>query len=409
MDALLDLVSEHGYADVTVEQIARRAGGRPGELEELFGSKEGCAIAVLEGIAEDNLRVVRRAFESAWQWPDSLRAAAYAQAQWIQENPEKMRFGMLEMLWASELTSAVRDNLIAEYLDMVDAGRSVASDPGAVPALAAESVIGSIAQTMTRSGNIGDDDLDPFAPIPEMMYLAVRPYLGEEAARKELTMARPQTKTETQVLPRGRHGLPRELVVENQRARLISGMIGTVAEQGYAKATIANVIAAARVSRKTFYESFANREDCYRAAYEATFEFLRDRVAAGSENEEWPESVRAGIAAFLESLGAHPDLAAFFLISPGSVGDESAERHRTAIRELVDVLLAKMPADSEFSAATEIRAEALAGGLSRLAAMQVSSDRATELPALLPDLVELFLRPYLGIEEAIRVAREDER
>jgi AcrR family transcriptional regulator len=213
--------------------------------------------------------------------------------------------------------------------------------------------------------------------------------------------------TKAKALPRGRHGLPRELIVENQRSRLISGMIETVAEQGYGKATIANVIAAARVSRKTFYESFANREDCYRAAYEASFEFVREQVTTGASTEGWPDSVRGGLASFLESLAAHPPLAAFFLISPASVGDEAAERHHTAIRELVEVLLTKMPADPQGNPATEIRTEALAGGLLRLASMQVSSGRAEELPALLPDLVELFLRPFVGIDEAIRVAQAD--
>jgi AcrR family transcriptional regulator len=214
-------------------------------------------------------------------------------------------------------------------------------------------------------------------------------------------------KTQPQSLPRGRHGLPRELIVENQRTRLISGMIETVAEQGYAKATIANVIAAAKVSRKTFYESFANREDCYRAAYEAGFEFLRDRVVTGSSAHEWPGSVRGGLASLLESLGAYPDLAAFFLISPAGVGDEISERHHAAIRELVEVLLAKTPTPRGAAAATEIRTEAFAGGLSRLVAMKVNGGEATQLPELLPDLVELFLRPYLGTEEAIRVAQGD--
>jgi AcrR family transcriptional regulator len=214
-------------------------------------------------------------------------------------------------------------------------------------------------------------------------------------------------KTQTQSLPRGRHGLPRELIVENQRSRLLSGMIETVAEQGYGKATIANVIAAAQVSRKTFYESFANREDCYRAAYETSFEFLRQRVEAGSSAAEWPASVRAGLAAFLESLGDHPRLAAFFLISPGGVGDEIADRHHAAIRELVEVLLAKMPAGLDDAATAEIRTDAFAGGLSRLAAMKVNSEEAEELPALLPDLVELFLRPYLGTAEAVAAARGD--
>jgi AcrR family transcriptional regulator len=214
-------------------------------------------------------------------------------------------------------------------------------------------------------------------------------------------------KIEAQSLPRGRHGLPRELVVENQRARLLSGMIETVAELGYGKATIANVIAAAKVSRKTFYESFANREDCYRAAYEASFEFLCEQVAAGSAAHEWPDSVRSGLAAFLESLGAHPLLAAFFLVSPAGVGDEIADRHHAAIRELVEVLLAKLPAQPGGDAATEIRTEALAGGLARLATMKVNSGEAEDLPDLLPDLVELFLRPYLGTAEALRVAQRD--
>jgi AcrR family transcriptional regulator len=216
-----------------------------------------------------------------------------------------------------------------------------------------------------------------------------------------------EKKTKPQSLPRGRHGLPRELIVENQRSRLISGMIETVAELGYGKATIANVIAAARVSRKTFYESFANREDCYRAAYEATFEFLRERVAAGSSGLDWPEAVRGGLASLLESLGDHPDLAAFFLISPASVGDEISDRHHAGILELVETLLAKMPAGAGADAVAGIRTEALAGGLSRLLAMKVNSGEASEMPALLPDLVELFLRPYLGAAEAIRVAQAD--
>src|SRR5215218_5008461 len=150
-------------------------------------------------------------------------------------------------------------------------------------------------------------------------------------------------KTETQTLPRGRHGLPRELIVENQRARLISGMIATVAEVGYGKATIANVIKPAKVSRRTFYETFANREDCYRAAYEGSFDFLRDRVLAATAEEKWPSSVRVGLSALLESLAAHPKLATFFLISPASVDDATASRHHQAMRELVEALVSNAP------------------------------------------------------------------
>lgn len=215
--------------------------------------------------------------------------------------------------------------------------------------------------------------------------------------------------TETQSLPRGRHGLPRELIVENQRARLVSGMIAAVAELGYGKATVAKVIKPAKVSRRTFYETFTGKEDCYRAAYEASFEFLHDRTLAAASEEPWPDSVRRGLEVLLENLAAHPKLATFFLVSPAGVDDTAASRHHLAMRELVEALVAKAPDAGAGGAAGGTRIEALAGGLARLTATKVSAGQADELPALLPDLVELFLRPFVGSEEAIRVAWGDKR
>lgn len=195
---------------------------------------------------------------------------------------------------------------------------------------------------------------------------------------------------EPQGLPRGRHGLPRELVIENQRARLVSSMIETVAANGYGATSVADVIAGAKISRRTFYESFANKEDCYRAAYEASFEYLRLTVAAAVEAAEWPESVGAGLAALLEALAEHPELAAFFLLSPFAVDDEVARHHHEATRKLVGTLLAAAPRRREPKGMASAREAALAGGLSRLLALKVDSGRPAELPALLPDLVELF-------------------
>jgi AcrR family transcriptional regulator len=190
MEAMVDLAFERGYEQLSIAEIARHAGGDEAGFESFFPSKQACAIAALEEMAADNLATVREAFANEPRWPDSLRAAAYAQARWIVAQPRKMHFGMMEILRAGELAAAVRDRLIGEYVAMVDAGREVAEDPASVPPMAAESVIGSIAQVMSRnSEKVGE--VDPFAVVPEMMYLAVRPYLGEEAARKELTIPPP--------------------------------------------------------------------------------------------------------------------------------------------------------------------------------------------------------------------------
>lgn len=190
MEAMLDLVFEYGYDAVAPEQVATRAGGSVADFEQHFPTKQDCAVAVLEELAENNLRTVRGAFDREARWPDSLRAAAYAHVRWILDNPKKMRFGLLETLWAGEMTSALRDSLFRAYIEMVDAGREVAPDPDAIPAFTAESAVGAITQVVVRNmGAPGGSDL--YSQVPEMMYLAVRPYLGEEEARKELTIPPP--------------------------------------------------------------------------------------------------------------------------------------------------------------------------------------------------------------------------
>ena len=162
MEAMLDLVFERGYDGVTVEEVADRAGGDLAEFQQFFPTKQACAVAVLEDLAENNLRTVRGAFDREERWPDSLRAAAYAHVRWILDNPKKMHFGLLETLWAGDMTSALRDNLFRAYIEMVDAGREVAPDPEAVPAYTAEGAVGSITQVVVRNmGKPGGADLSP--------------------------------------------------------------------------------------------------------------------------------------------------------------------------------------------------------------------------------------------------------
>ncbi len=85
-------------------------------------------------------------------------------------------------------------------------------------------------------------------------------------------------------LPPGRHGLPRDFVVQNQRDRLTAGMIAVVAERGYHAATITGIAAAAGVSRRTFYAYFDSKEACYLATYDTIVEHLSEisaEAAAG--------------------------------------------------------------------------------------------------------------------------------
>jgi AcrR family transcriptional regulator len=193
--------------------------------------------------------------------------------------------------------------------------------------------------------------------------------------------------TSDQALPSGRHGLPRELVLEHQRTRLLRGVIESVAERGYEETTVAEVVALAGVSRKTFYESFADKEECYRAAYEAGFKFLRECMARadGGGTRKGPVEVR--LESLLQGLAAYPQLAAFFLISPLTVSAAVAKRHHECLQDLVGALIAEPAEPVE---AADLRAQALAGALSELATMKVDAGDTGAIPSLLPDLLELF-------------------
>lgn len=203
-------------------------------------------------------------------------------------------------------------------------------------------------------------------------------------------------------LPPGRHGLPRVFVAENQRERLLNGVVEAVAENGYNAATISRITAAAKISRRTFYEYFEGKEDCFLAAYEMIEAHVLDSMlAAPGAGEEWPERVRARLAALLDVLARDTAVSRVFLVEPLAAGGDIAARYREAM-QLVAATLRPEPPPSELD--MEIRDQALIGGIATLIVRRLNTGGATHLHELLPDLVELALAPYLGREEAKRQA-----
>jgi AcrR family transcriptional regulator len=220
----------------------------------------------------------------------------------------------------------------------------------------------------------------------------------------------PEFPPELARLPPGRHGLPREFVSRNQYERLLAGLAEAVAENGYAGTTIAHITRHAAVSRRTFYEHFNSKDECFVAAYDAVMAELRKRVEeAFNQEEEWPQGVKAGIAAMLEFLASEPHLARLSMVEALVAGPVVVERYDAAIQSLVPFFQAGREGRSAevlegLSPTTE---EALVGGMVSLISRRVFADRSEELEALLPDLVEFALTPYLGSGEAAKVARRD--
>ena len=209
-------------------------------------------------------------------------------------------------------------------------------------------------------------------------------------------------------LPPGRHGLPRDFVVHNQRERLIAGLAEAVAEKGYGGTTIADITRHAAVSRRTFYEHFDGKDECFVAAFDTVTEQLRGRVdAAYQAEDDWPAQITAGIEAMLVFLASEPNLARLAIVEALVAGPVVVEHYDAAVQTFLPYLQAGREGRSKavlehLSDSTE---EALVGGMVSLISRRIIAGKTAELETLLPDLVEFTLTPYLGSADAAKVAQ----
>ena len=205
-------------------------------------------------------------------------------------------------------------------------------------------------------------------------------------------------------LPPGRHGLPREFVVENQRQRIAAGMIAVVVERGYPATTVTQVVAAAGVSRRTFYNYYADKAEAFFDVYAQVTDFLCEVMfEAGGTERGWPARVRAELDALLDCFTANPDLIGFTLIAPPAAGGEVAVAYRAFLDRLRELLIDGRP--KRVRTPSPAAEYGVIGGLVALLVGALEDGGAESIKRLGPEATELALTPYLGREAAARAAR----
>ncbi len=202
-------------------------------------------------------------------------------------------------------------------------------------------------------------------------------------------------------LPRGRHGLPRELVTRSQRERLLAAVVRVTAARGHEATTVADILEEAGVGRESFYELFDDKLDCMMTAQKVLVDDLESRVrAAYTGPGEWPDRAQRALAAALEWFAADPAIARFTLVEMTSVGVPSRIRFQADFRRFTSLLDEGLDGDGpqpELAAATSLAV----GGALACVYEEVVRERTTRLPSLLPELTYELLVPFLG-EEAAR-------
>jgi AcrR family transcriptional regulator len=205
--------------------------------------------------------------------------------------------------------------------------------------------------------------------------------------------------------PPGRRPLSKEFITHHQRVRIIVALTEEVAARGYHSVTVANIVGRAGIARNTFYDNFSSKEECFLAAQQYALDTAIDRVVnAASEIESWPARVKVGLAAFLSYVAKEPALARTCMIEALSAGPAAAERYEQSLQAFIPFLRIGRTVSPRGDVLPDTYEEALVGGILGVINQRVVAGKPEQIEALLPELVELALTPYIGSESAKRAA-----
>jgi AcrR family transcriptional regulator len=191
-------------------------------------------------------------------------------------------------------------------------------------------------------------------------------------------------------------------LVETQRSRLIAVTVDAICEVGCASLTVAHVTRSARVSRRTFYRLFEDRDDCIAAAFERTIGEARTLAQETYAAESgWREGIRSALGTLLVAMDDRPGLARMCLVDVFGAGGQVMQLRAELVAELAQVIDGgRVLAGSREP--PELTAEGVVGAILAVLNKRVLGQRKESLVDLLGPLMSLIVLPYLGAQAAGR-------
>jgi AcrR family transcriptional regulator len=202
---------------------------------------------------------------------------------------------------------------------------------------------------------------------------------------------------------RSRGGAPQGRFAGIQRSRLLSAAIRAVDELGYSDTSVADITSRARVSRRTFYEQFPDREACLFAALEDALGAIgRELAAVELEGLAWRERVRTGLWRILVFFDREPVLARVCVVQALRGGPRVLERREAVLARLAGVVDEGRSVGARGVECTPLVAEGLVGAAFGIVYARLLRGERRPLVGLLGELMGMVVLPYLGPAAARR-------
>ena len=197
---------------------------------------------------------------------------------------------------------------------------------------------------------------------------------------------------------------PETIDAHDHAERALRAFAVVVAEEGYVNTTVEAVLKRAQMSATTFYANFHGKDDAMLAAIDsACSQIIAAILPAFRRAPDWPTGVRAGFGALCNFLASRPALAQLIAVEIYAAGSAAVERRSETLQPLEELIGRGFEREPEVPA---LAAEAIAGAIFTLIYKRLRDSGPTSLPSLAPLLTYITLSPFLGAEEACRVAND---
>lgn len=211
-------------------------------------------------------------------------------------------------------------------------------------------------------------------------------------------------------------------VAENQRQRMYGAMIEAVATKGYGRTSVKQIVTLAGVSRRAFYEQFANKEECFLATLELIASRAMDHIAGSYRSAEGTleQRMSAALTTFAEVVQSNPKGARLMLVDAPSAGPAGWERLTETLTVFEQRLEASFATAPDVAALPDTVARAIVGGLRRATFVRLMEERTDEMPELVEDMLSwtlvfktgepgLLRRRLRDVAVDARIGDEDDR
>jgi AcrR family transcriptional regulator len=421
VEAMTRVIAAHGYRGASVARVAAAAGASRATFYSHFRDREDCFLAAYRAALDALERSCRGAAGS--NDPDAVLASLLAAAA---AEPERARLLLLEAMAGPR---AIRED---HHRLLCEAERAAVQQAGCALCLPLGTTHGGVTSVVSAALRAGGDaslgELLPalstwlrcYAVLPgtrawderawdelgcQVLASPGGPFQGLGEANGAGPASLGRISALRPLLPRGRSAAPRSISAEDRRRRLLEATAEVVARKGYAAASVADIVAAARVTRGAFYSHFGCKLDAFMAVL---VKGLQESAAVAAAEffvpEHWPDRVWNAARAFLTYLAEHPDAAYLGMVEVYAAGDAAIDRAQEQ-RSAFTLFLADGYRQSERAAALpSLCSDAIAGAIEAMIRRLLLAGKGDRALELLPQCVYVALAPFLGVEAALSFA-----